>query len=92
MDDRRIPIEELVAFPGPYTFKAIGHHTREFAPTVLKAAQRALGENRRIEFRTRLSRKAAYISVSLVATLECAEELRNTYAALRAVEGVITIL
>lgn len=92
MEDARIPIEELVQFPTHYTFKAIGHHTLPFASKVLKAARDVLGEQRRIDMRTRLSSKAAYLSVTLVARLENADELRNVYSALRTVSEVITVL
>ncbi|MBI5442538.1 MAG: DUF493 domain-containing protein [Deltaproteobacteria bacterium] len=92
MDDTRIPIEELVKFPTKYTFKAIGHHKLTFTGRVLEAVRKVLGEDRKIELRTRLSSKGAYVSVTLVARVENADELRGVYAALRTVSEVITVL
>ncbi len=92
MDDTRIPIEELIPFPTRYTFKVIGHHTRAFSGDALKATRKVLGEERKIELRTRLSSKAAYLSVTLVAQVENADELRAVYAALRTIADVITVL
>lgn len=90
--DPRVPVEELVAFPTQFAFKAVGHHTRGFAQAALAAARRALGEDRRVELRTRLSRKGAYVSATLTARVESADELRAVYAALRALPDVITVL
>lgn len=92
MDDTRIPIEELVDFPTRFAFKAVGHHTRSFSDDCLAAFRRAFGDDRRIELRTRLSSKAAYLSVTLTTTVESADQLRAAYAALRTVEGIITVL
>jgi len=90
--DSRVPIEELIEFPTRYTFKAIGHHTREFSDQVFQAARDALGGERKVELRTRLSRQGAYLSVTLTAQIESADELKAVYAVLRKVEGVITLL
>jgi len=76
LDDTRIPIEELIDFPTRYIFKAIGHHTLAFSGRCLAAARGALGEDRKIELRTRMSSKAAYLSVTLIARVENADELR----------------
>lgn len=92
MDDVAIPIEELVSFPTRFVFKAVGHHTLEFSNACLKAFRRALGDERKIELRTRLSSKAAYLSVTLTTDVGSAGELRAAYTALRGVEGVITVL
>jgi putative lipoic acid-binding regulatory protein len=92
VDGTRIPVEELIEFPTTYVFKAIGRHTLPFAGRVLEVARGALGDEREIELRTRLSRQGAYVSVTLLTRLESADELRAVYAALRTVEGVITLL
>ena len=43
VDDRRIPVEELLEFPTRFAFKAIGHHTREFSRDAFQAVVGALG-------------------------------------------------
>ena len=90
--DRRIPVEELIQFPTSFSFKAIGHHTLVFPQKALDAARSALPSGRKVELRTRLSRKGAYISVTLTTMLESADELRGVYAALWGLKGVITVL
>ena len=92
VEDSRIPIEELIEFPTTFMFKAVGHHTLRFPADAQKAVQHALGGDRKVELRTRLSAKAAYMSVTLIAAVESAKELTAAYAALRGVEGVITVL
>ena len=92
MAGRRIPVEELMEFPTRFSFKAIGHHTRELSGDALRAVHGALGDDRRVELRTRLSRKGAYLSATLTTRIDSADELRAVYAALWKVEGVITVL
>ncbi|MFU8857233.1 MAG: DUF493 domain-containing protein [Deferrisomatales bacterium] len=90
--DARIPVEELLEFPVRYSFKVIGHHTRELSNEAYAAVRGALEEGRRVELRTRLSSKGAYLSVTLTARIQSAEELKAVYRALRLVNGVITLL
>ncbi len=92
MSGCRIPVEELIQFPAPFTFKAIGHHTRPFARAVHQAVAGALGGDRPVELRTRLSRNGTYLSATCTARIASADELRAVYAALAEVEGVITVL
>ncbi|GAB4260766.1 MAG: hypothetical protein Kow0092_09840 [Deferrisomatales bacterium] len=88
----RIPVEELIEFPTRFAFKAIGVHTLVFAQAALDAVHEALGEERSVALRTRLSRKGTYMSVTLTTEVRDAEELKAAYAALRRVSGVITVL
>lgn len=92
MEDTRIPIEELIDFPTEYSFKAVMNHTQKSTKNVLLAVQKALGDDRRVESRTRLSRNGTYISITATARLESVQELKTVYAALRKVEGLITVL
>lgn len=88
----RVPVEELLEFPTVYSFKAIGHHTRGFPERCHRLAQEALGGDRRVELRTRLSRQGTYLSATLTARIETAEELKEVYRVLRQVDGLITLL
>lgn len=92
MDDRRISVEEFMEFPIDYSFKAVIHNTHGCAKKTLLTVQTALGDDRRVESKTRLSKKGAYISITTTARLESIEELKNAYAALRKMEGLITVL
>jgi putative lipoic acid-binding regulatory protein len=90
--DGRVPIEELIEFPARYSFKAIGHHTRDFSDRAYAALKACLADGRKVEFRTRMSRQGTYLSVTLTTQIESADELKTAYAALRKIEGVITLL
>jgi len=90
--DGRVPIEELIEFPARYVFKVIGHHTRDFADRAHKVLRESFPDERKIELRTRLSRQGTYLSVTLTAQVESADELKNAYASLRKMKGVITLL
>ncbi len=92
VSDRRIPVEELLAFPTRFAFKAIGHHTRDFSRDAFQAVVGALGDDRTVTLRTRLSRNGTYISATLTTRIDSARELRAVYAALWRVQGVITVL
>jgi putative lipoic acid-binding regulatory protein len=92
MTDRRIPVEELIDFPTSFAFKAIGHHTLGFQHEAVEATRSALPGDRRIQYRTRLSRNGTYLSVTVTATVVSADELRSVYDALWHVGGVITVL
>ncbi len=52
----------------------------------------AVGGDRDVELRTRLSRRAAYVSATVTARIDSAEELKTVYAALWKLDGVITVL
>lgn len=91
-DEPRIPIEELIEFPTRFMFKAVGHHTVQFSGDALLAVQEALGRGRDVELRSRLSKHASYVSTTLTAVVQSADELKAVYEALRRVPGVITVL
>ncbi len=88
----RIPVEELLEFPTAFAFKAIGRHALVLPDRALTAVRGVLGSQRPVGLRTRLSRNGTYISVTLSARIESADELRAVYAALRTVDGVVTLL
>lgn len=92
MNDCRIPVEELIAFPTEFSFKAVGHHTRDFTERARRAVRDALGGERPVALRTRLSRHGVYLSATLTARVDSAGELHACYAALQNIEGVITVL
>ena len=85
-------MEELLEFPTPFEFKAVGPNGASFVAAVGAAARSALGPDRALEQRTRPSRHGTYVSVTLTAIVVNADELQAVYAGLRAVPGVITVL
>ncbi len=85
-------MEELLEFPTAFAFKAIGQHSLALPDRALAAVREVVGAERRLDLRTRLSRNGTYLSVTLSTRIESADELRAVYAALRTVEGVITLL
>ena len=92
MEDGRIPVEDLIEFPTSFSFKVIGHHTREFSRHAVAATRSVVIDDRGVRHRTRLSRNGTYLSVTVTATVESADELHRVYEALRSVDGAITVL
>ncbi|MDF1551999.1 MAG: DUF493 domain-containing protein [Deferrisomatales bacterium] len=92
MAERSVPIEDLLEFPTPFEFKAVGPNQEAFVAAVEATARDALGASRTLERRTRTSRNGTYLSVTLSTRVENADELRAVYAGLRTVPGVITVL
>jgi putative lipoic acid-binding regulatory protein len=90
--ERAVAVEELLEFPTRFAFKAVGPNGERFVADARGAARAALGPERPLQHRARPSRQGTYVSVTLTARVENADELRAVYAGLRAVAGVITVL
>ena len=91
--DRERSLELLRAahtFPGPFQFRIVIHPGRE--ADVIAALQSALGRDGAIsEVTQRESRNGRFLSVRPTLHLDSAEEVLAVYAALKLVEGVITV-
>ena len=92
-EDRERSLELLRAaheFPGPYVFRVVIHPGKE--PLVLGAMTDALtGTDPISDVDKRASRNGRFLSLRVTASLEAAEEVLAIYAALKAVDGVITV-
>lgn len=85
-------LERFHQFPTLYTFKVIGFNHHDLAGRVRAAACRVLdGESPPDPLPARPSRGGRYLAVSLEAEVADAETVLRVYAALREVEGVVSL-
>ncbi len=94
VDPRRERSLELLRtahqFPGLYTFRIVVHPEHEDA--TLDAMRAALGRVDAIgAVRRRESRTGRFLALRTTVMVVCAEEVLDLYAALKAVQGVITV-
>lgn len=86
-------LERHHQFPGTYMFKVIGLGGADFAEEVALAAERVLGPlDREACLWTRPSSGGKYLSVTLEAELASAQQVLDTYAALKQVQGVVVLV
>lgn len=91
MSDTHPQLEDLVDFPTPWTFRAVGATT----PTLLDQCAGAVAHSvgRGVEqIDSQPSSKGRWTAVRVKVMVESADEVRAAYAALKAVEGVIKCL
>lgn len=91
MSDTEPQLEDLVEFPTPWTFRAVGATTPALEALCRTAIEGSVG--REVEaLKIQPSSKGRWTSVRLSVVVESAEEVRDAYTALRKVEGVIKCL
>lgn len=79
-------------FPCCYMFKVIGYNADGFLDSVQEAAQGVLGPlNPKKDLRSRPSREGRYLSVTIETGVHDAQQVLAVYAALKGLEGVVTI-
>jgi putative lipoic acid-binding regulatory protein len=85
-------LEEFCTFPGPYMFKVITYASDEAAAEIARAADSVLGYGHEaLNLTTRPSKKGSYVSVSIEPRVESPRQVLDVYAALRKLDGIITI-
>ena len=91
MTQKTPELEDLVDFPTLFTFRALAAPREGMLADCQNAAEAELG--RAIEeINERPSKNGKWVSVRVSVQVENAEEIRGTYAALRAVDGVKMML
>jgi len=91
MSDTEPQLEDLVEFPTPWTFRAVGATTPALEAQCRTAIEVSVG--RQVQaVASQPSSKGRWTSVRVSVTVESADEVRDAYAALRGVEGVIKCL
>lgn len=90
MDHR--PSSELLeshhSFPGVYQIKAIGSAEGDFTARVLAVAAEELASPYEIDHSVRSTRGGRHVAITLVITVQNAEQVRAIYARIREVEGL----
>ena len=91
MSDAEPQLEDLVEFPTPWTFRAVGATTPALEAQCRAAVETSLGREV-LDLASQPSSKGRWTSVRLKVVVQSAAEVRASYAALRSVEGVIKCL
>jgi putative lipoic acid-binding regulatory protein len=84
-------LEDLVDFPTLFTFRALAAPREGLLQACQQAAEATLGRGID-EINERPSKNARWVSVRISIQVISAEEIRSTYAAIHAVDGVKMML
>lgn len=79
-------------FPGPYTFKVIGHDTDGFVARVVEKVREGLKIQIDPPFRTQPSSSGKHVSVTIEPHVFSAEEVIAVYQELAKTAGVVMVL
>ena len=90
---KKRPLDDLVAFPCRYLFKAVGPADDDFVAAVLTRVAAVIGRPLASdEHSTRPSKKGTYVAVSMRLWVENADRLYAIYAAIKEDERVRYVL
>ncbi len=84
-------LEDLVEFPTPWTFRAVGATTPALSSQCRQAVEASTGRAV-VDLDSKPSSKGRWTAVRVKVVVQSADEVRAAYAALRGVEGVIKCL
>jgi len=93
--DRYQSIELLNAthnFPCEFTFKAIGAANNEFVARVVSAVREGLGGQVEPSYFTRSTPQGRHVSVTVLVSIDSAEQVLFVYDRLRTVDGIVMAL
>ena len=87
LENMKLLLEEQHDFPGPYTFKIVGPNTEEWQQRVISSASDVLG-NIKDMVGTKTSGGAHYVSLTIDAVVQDAEQVLAVYDVLKKIEDV----
>jgi putative lipoic acid-binding regulatory protein len=94
MDHR--PSEDLLEsthdFPGVYQIKAIGRGELDFEARLLDVVKSVLGGDSELEHSVRTTPGGRHQAITLQIGVQNAEQVREVYARIRALEGLLLLL
>ena len=91
MTQKKPELKDLVDFPTLFTFRALAAPREGLLEACQRAAELTLGRGIN-EINERPSKNARWVSVRISIEVVSAEEIRSTYAAIHAVDGVKMML
>ncbi len=89
--DRQSDLDDLVEFPAPWTFRAVGATTPTLRASCRSAVEGAIGRAA-VSVVEQPSSKGRWTAVRVKTVVESSEEVLAAYAALWEVEGIIKCL
>ena len=90
-NDHQPDLDDLVEFPAPWTFRAVGATTPSLRAACQAAVEGAIGRAA-LSVVEQPSSKGRWTAVRIKTVVESSEEVMAAYAALREVEGIIKCL
>jgi putative lipoic acid-binding regulatory protein len=85
-------LEATHAFPGPYTFKVIGHAADDFVARVVEAVREELQAGDDPEYGVRQTSAGAQVSITLIPQIDSAGQVQAIYRRIGALSGLIMLL
>lgn len=85
-------LESVHAFPGTYQIKAIGASEGDFAGRVVAAAVAELSGPGEVDYSIRSTAGGRHVALTLDLTVQTAQQVRDIYAAIQRVEGLMLLL
>ena len=85
-------LEATHTFPGPYTFKVIGHAADDFVARVVEAVREELQAGDDLEYGVRQTSGGAQISITLNPYIDSATQVQAIYRRIVVISGLIMLL
>lgn len=85
-------LESVHSFPGAYQIKAIGLAEDDFAGRVVAAALEVLSGPSELDATVRTTQGGRHAAVTLDVTVQTAEQVRELYARIEQVQGLVVLL
>lgn len=85
-------LESTHTFPGPYTIKAIGRASDDFASRVVAAARAHLTAECELDHSVRSSSGGRRVAITLDLTIQTADQVLRIYAEIGQVEGLTLLI
>lgn len=85
-------LESVHSFPGVYQIKAIGSVEGEFVERVIEAVVAELISPGHAEHRVRSTPGGRHVAITFDLQVQSAQQVRDIYAAIRAIDGLAFLL
>jgi putative lipoic acid-binding regulatory protein len=85
-------LEATHTFPGPYTFKVIGHSADDFVARVVEAVRDELQASDDPQYGVRQTSAGAQVSITLTPYIDSADQVQAIYRRIGILSGLIMLL
>jgi putative lipoic acid-binding regulatory protein len=85
-------LESVHPFPGVFQIKAIGTVAHEFEARVVEAVSSELGSSSELDYSVRTTSGGRHVALTLEITVQTAAQVRQIYARIRELQGLLLLL
>ncbi len=85
-------LEKMHAFPGKYTFKAIGKNEGDFVERIVEMVRNELEQEFDAPFEYRATPRGRHVSVTIEPWVDSAEQVLAIYRMLNTAEGLVMLM